>query len=219
MKNAPAVAAAKQIAANHIEAVSGVRDGTVSQMPDGSKGETARIVRNAEVLAADEKTVLVRQNPVTGEYEAVGGNLANSGAKGTGADVDNAAHNVAKFSQMKLDLKTTESTNTIVDSLRKTGQLPDYYVNKTQAAEQGWQPGKALSNSVPNGQIGGNVFHNTTNVLPSAPGRTWFEADIGINNIMSRSNQAGTRLLYSNDGLLYITTDHYKSVAPIGTWK
>jgi len=36
---------------------------------------------------------------------------------------------------------------------------------------------------------------------------------------MSRSNQADTRLLYSNDGLLYITTDHYISVIQIGTWK
>jgi len=31
--------------------------------------------------------------------------------------------------------------------------------------------------------------------------------------------QPGTRLLYSNDGLLYITIDHYKTVAPIGSWK
>ncbi|HFC6987279.1 TPA: ribonuclease, partial [Neisseria meningitidis] len=39
----------------------------------------------------------------------------------------------------------------------------------------------------------------------------WYEANIGLINTMSRSNQAGTRLLYSNYGLLYITTDHYIS--------
>ncbi|MBA4359580.1 MULTISPECIES: ribonuclease domain-containing protein [Pseudomonas] len=120
---------------------------------------------------------------------------------------------------MKLDLKTTEAANSIVDSLRTTGQLPSNYVTKAQAAQQGWQPGKALNNSVPSGQLGGDVFANSTNILPSSAGRTWFEADVGLTSTMSRSNQPGTRLLYSSDGLLYITTDHYKTVAPIGSWK
>ncbi|CAO3947823.1 hypothetical protein LJR001_003562 [Achromobacter mucicolens] len=56
-------------------------------------------------------------------------------------------------------------------------------------------------------------------MLPSAPGRTWFEADIGINNLSSRGSQRGARLMYSNDGLLYITTDHYKTVTPVGKWR
>ncbi|HFC5884800.1 TPA: hypothetical protein ACJJ3Q_000544 [Neisseria meningitidis] len=47
----------------------------------------------------------------------------------------------------------------------------------------------------------------------------WYEANIGLINTMSRSNQAGTRLLYSNDGLLYITTDHYISATRFGAWK
>ena len=80
-------------------------------------------------------------------------------------------------------------------------------------------PTYVLNNTNPGKQIGGDVFENTTNVLPSKSGRTWFEADVGLNNKMSRSNQAGTRLLYSNDGLLYITTDHYDSVTHIGKWK
>ncbi|QHF53740.1 guanine-specific ribonuclease N1 and T1 [Pseudomonas sp. S49] len=36
---------------------------------------------------------------------------------------------------------------------------------------------------------------------------------------MSRSNQPGTRLLYSDDGLLYIISDHYETVNSIGKWK
>ncbi|MBN3862004.1 type IV secretion protein Rhs [Pseudomonas frederiksbergensis] len=132
---------------------------------------------------------------------------------------DNAAHNAAKYAALKRDLKTTEAANGVVESLRTTGQLPNNYVTKSQAAQNGWKPGKALNNSVPGGQMGGDIFHNDTNVLPSAPGRTWYEADVGINNTMSRSNQPGTRLLYSDDGLLYITSDHYDTVSSIGTWK
>ncbi|HFC7470350.1 TPA: hypothetical protein ACFOZT_002131 [Neisseria meningitidis] len=56
-------------------------------------------------------------------------------------------------------------------------------------------------------------------MLPAKQGRIWYEANIGLINTMSRSNQTGTRLLYSNDGLLYITTDHYISAIQIGTWK
>jgi filamentous hemagglutinin len=92
-------------------------------------------------------------------------------------------------------------------------------VTKAAGAQQGWQPGKALNNSVPGGQMGGDVFNNSTKILPSAPSRTWYEADIGLSSKMSRSNQAGTRLLYSSDGLLYITTDHYKTATSIGNWK
>ncbi|WP_227547531.1 DUF637 domain-containing protein [Moraxella catarrhalis] len=44
-------------------------------------------------------------------------------------------------------------------------------------------------------------------------------ADVGLKNTISSSKQLGTRLLYSNDGLLYITTDHYQSVTFIGRWK
>ncbi|WP_244269260.1 ribonuclease domain-containing protein [Pantoea septica] len=79
--------------------------------------------------------------------------------------------------------------------------------------------GKALNNYVPGGQIGSDVFNNTTGILPSSVGRTWYEADTGINNVMSRAKQGGTRLLYSDGGLLYIKTDHYETVTSIGKWK
>jgi ribonuclease len=82
--------------------------------------------------------------------------------------------------------------------------------------ELGWRPGKALDNYVPGGQLGGDVFQNSTGILPSAPGRIWYEADVGLTGAMSRANQPGTRLLYSNDGKMYITTDHYNTVHPFG---
>lgn len=135
------------------------------------------------------------------------------------AVINNAAHNAASFSRLKMDLKTTQAANEVVESLRNTGKLPSQYVIKQVAEDNGWVAGKALNNYVPGGQIGGDVFENTTHILPSAQNRVWYEADVGLVNTMSRAKQDGTRLLYSNDGLLYITTDHYKTVAPIGTWK
>jgi filamentous hemagglutinin len=117
------------------------------------------------------------------------------------------------------DLLVTQAANEAVDSLRATGNLPSHYVTKAQAVAQGWQPGKAIGNSVAGGQIGGDVFSNSPTLLPTAPGRIWFEADVGLKNTMSRSNQVGSRLLYSSDGLLFVTTDHYQSATEIGRWK
>ncbi|MDO9005722.1 MAG: ribonuclease domain-containing protein [Aquabacterium sp.] len=126
------------------------------------------------------------------------------------------ARNVATFTRYKQVLSVSEQANPLVDSLRAIGRLPDNFVTKQEAIAAGWRPGTALNNYVPGGQLGGDVFHNTTNVLPSAPGRVWYEADIGLSGTMSRANQLGTRLLYSNDRQMYITTDHYKTVHPFG---
>ncbi|WP_226993612.1 ribonuclease domain-containing protein [Burkholderia plantarii] len=103
-----------------------------------------------------------------------------------------------------------------MDSLSITGRLPENFVTKQQAIDAGWRLGKALNNYVPGGQLGGDIFQNSTGILPSSPGRIWYEEDVGLSATMSRSNQPGTRLLYSNDGLRYITTDHYNSVYPFG---
>ncbi|CEE02199.1 hypothetical protein BT1A1_2379 [Caldibacillus thermoamylovorans] len=141
---------------------------------------------------------------------------AGGATKGTGKF---GADNIALHAKYKEILKATESANPLIDSLKQTGKLPSNYVNKDVAALNGWKPGKPLNNYVSGGQLGGDVFKNTTNVVPNAPGRVWYEADIGLNNTIARSKQPGSRLLYSNDGQMYITTDHYKTVHFIGTYK
>jgi RHS repeat-associated protein len=131
----------------------------------------------------------------------------------------NVASNAALHAKYLEVLRTTEAANPLVKSLRETGKLPANYLTKADAAKAGWRPGKAIENSVPGAQLGGDVFQNSPAVLPSAPGRVWYEADVGLIGSMSRAKQPGTRLLYSNDGQLFITTDHYTTVHPIGTWK
>ena len=167
-----------------------------------------------------------------GKMVTTGGNSAGKAntppsAATTQPVTSNGAANIATGAKLNLDLKTTQSANEVVESLRTTGRLPSHYITKAQAESNGYVRGKALNNTNPGKQIGGDVYDNKPfkdgtgrTVVPNANGRIWYEADIGINNTMSRSNQAGTRLLYSNDGLLYITTDHYQTPAHfIGKWK
>ena len=153
-------------------------------------------------------TEITSKTSISETWEGISNGMGKSGAD-----------NIALHAKFKEVLEVTASANPIVDSLKQTGQLPLNYANKEIASLSGWRPGKALNNYLPGGQLGGDVFKNTNNVLPNAPGRVWFEADIGINNTMSRSKQPGTRLLYSNDGQMYITTDHYKTVHFIGTYR
>ena len=127
------------------------------------------------------------------------------------------AHNVVNYAKLKEQYKVTELANDAVDSITQTGTLPSNYITKSQAKALGWSEGKALSNYAQGKTLGGDVFNNTSGILPNAKGRIWYEADVSIDYTMSRSNSKNPayRILYSNDGLIYGTYDYYDSVFQI----
>ncbi|NJL76053.1 MAG: ribonuclease [Saprospiraceae bacterium] len=87
-------------------------------------------------------------------------------------------------------------------------KLPSNYITKEQAKALGWKPNLGnLDNVAPSKSIGGDIFKNLEGLLPQAKGRIWYEADINY----SGGFRGGERLLYSNDGLVYKTLDHYKT--------
>lgn len=87
-------------------------------------------------------------------------------------------------------------------------ELPSYYIDKKQARKFGWQDWKGNLNSVlPGKMIGGNIYKNRDGKLPSAPGRVWYEADINY----SKGYRNRERILYSNDGLIFVMYDHYQT--------
>ncbi len=86
------------------------------------------------------------------------------------------------------------------------GNLPENYVTKDQAINSGWKSKNSnLDENLPGKIIGGNIYKNKANKLPNAPGRTWYEADINY----TEGYRNRQRLLYSNDGLMFVTYDHY----------
>lgn len=88
------------------------------------------------------------------------------------------------------------------------GYLLDYYVTQKQAQRAGWQSWKGnLDEVLPNAMIGGDVYKNNGGKLPNAPGRVWYEADINYNG----GYRNRERILYSNDGLIFATYDHYQT--------
>lgn len=87
------------------------------------------------------------------------------------------------------------------------GILPDFYISKDEAETEGWSRGKCPSDFVPGKTITGGVYKNRDGHLPSAPNRQWYEADI---NYVS-GNRNSQRILWSNDGLVFVTYDHYET--------
>lgn len=96
--------------------------------------------------------------------------------------------------------------------LKYYGILPDYYITYKDAKKAGFK--KELGNLhivAPGKMLARGVYQNKNGHLPSQPGRIWYEADvdyeIGYRNLK--------RIVYSNDGLIFVTYDHYHTFIEI----
>lgn len=88
------------------------------------------------------------------------------------------------------------------------GELPKNYITKSKARELGWDASKGnLFEVTDEMSIGGDRFFNREGLLPDKAGRKYFEADIDY----SGGARGAKRIVYSNDGLVYYTGDHYDS--------
>lgn len=93
------------------------------------------------------------------------------------------------------------------------GKLPDYYIADEDLRSLGWKNGKPPKRFAPGKMYFGGVYENDDGHLPSFPGRIWYEAD--INYYEGRRNQH--RIVFSNDGLIFVTYDHYQTFYEIYT--
>ena len=91
--------------------------------------------------------------------------------------------------------------------LLQYGHLPHNFITKKQAQALGW-PGGSLEPYAPGKCIGGDRFGNYEGKLPTAKGRTWTECDI---NTLGKRSRGAERIIFSNDGLIYYTGDHYET--------
>lgn len=95
----------------------------------------------------------------------------------------------------------------VVSYVREHQHLPGYYITKQQARAAGWDAREGnLCQVLPGKAIGGDRFGNREQKLPHKKGRVWREADIDYRC----GHRGAARLIYSNDGLLYVTRDHYR---------
>lgn len=58
---------------------------------------------------------------------------------------------------------------------------------------------------MPEKMLFGGIYENSDGHLPQKNGRQWFEADLDY----KRGKRNSKRILWSNDGLIFVTYDHY----------
>ncbi|MGN0157737.1 MAG: ribonuclease domain-containing protein [Brotaphodocola sp.] len=100
------------------------------------------------------------------------------------------------------------SCNDVAAYLHTYGHLPENYITKQEAEELGWNSKEGnLWDVAPGKSIGGSRFGNYEKLLPEKQGRKYFECDIDYEG----DYRGAKRIIYSNDGLIFYTEDHYKT--------
>ena len=85
------------------------------------------------------------------------------------------------------------------------GELPFNFMTKKHARALGWEGG-SLEPVAPGMCIGGDYFGNYEGLLPED--REYTECDI---DTLGKSSRGAKRIVFSDDGLIYYTEDHYES--------
>lgn len=107
-----------------------------------------------------------------------------------------------------LEDETYSSKDDVAEYLYLYGHLPDNYITKSEAKKLGWVSSKGnLWDVAPGMSIGGDTFGNREGLLPKEKGRKYYECDVDYEG----GYRSSERIIYSNDGLVYYTEDHYNS--------
>lgn len=92
--------------------------------------------------------------------------------------------------------------------IQKYQTLPSNFITKKAAKKLGWESKEGnLWEVAPGKSIGGDYFGNYEGILPEKKGRDYYECDIDSDG----SYRGAKRIIFSNDGLIYYTEDHYKT--------
>ena len=99
------------------------------------------------------------------------------------------------------------SKEDVTNYLIQCRQLPTNFITKKEAKKLGWSGG-SLEPYAPGKCIGGDYFGNYEQLLPVVSGRTYHECDI---DTLNAKNRGAKRIIYSDDGQIYYTDDHYET--------
>lgn len=104
------------------------------------------------------------------------------------------------------EISEITKAETVINYVKSNRKLPDFYLTKNEAKKAGWIPSKQnLCEVLPGKAIGGDNFGNREKLLPQ--NNQYFEADVNYNC----GNRTADRIVYTKNGDVYLSTDHYKS--------
>ena len=170
-------------------AQSGQPQQTIEQTDESEEGSKTDI---NESDAADTEQADAEDDPGQEEEPASQNNSSKSSGKNKGSIKKNGTY--TKKDDVALYLNTY-------------GKLPPNFITKKEARKLGWSGGY-LEPYAPGKCIGGDEFANYEGVLPEDFGRTYYECDI---DTLRAKKRGAKRIVYSDDGLIYYTDDHYET--------
>lgn len=114
----------------------------------------------------------------------------------------------AAVSEKVVEGETYSTPEEVAAYLHEFEELPPNYLMKREAAEKGWDSDQGnLWEATDRMSIGGDRFGNYEGLLPEENDRQYYEADVNYEG----GYRGPERLVYSNDGLIFYTDDHYES--------
>lgn len=119
----------------------------------------------------------------------------------------NCRCSIIPLETIKAGTATSNKTDGADWYLKYNNQLPEYYISKKELEILGWRVGKKPSKFAPNKMLHKGIYNNDDNHLPDSSNRIWYEADINY----TQGKRNGQRVLWSNDGLIFVTFDHYET--------
>ena len=180
---------------------------------------TGRIIALFMVICAMTLSLMTgcvkRKSPVrtTGTTESVTETTASVTTKASETTKE-TSEETASASAEKTEQKAQIDENGTYDSAKDVAlyihtynKLPPNYITKKEAKALGWNGG-SLEDYAPGKCIGGDRYGNYEGLLPEKKGRSYTECDIGT---LGKSSRGAKRIVFSNDGLIYYTKDHYKT--------
>ncbi len=140
-------------------------------------------------------TIVERADTNFTEQNSVQNNTSASG---------NSSEKIQNISENAIDELTKE--NIVIGYVKENHRLPDYYITKSEARREGWNPSQGnLCDVLPGRAIGGDKFSNREKTLPK--GEQYYEADVNYNC----GNRNADRIVFTKNGDVWLTHDHYRS--------
>ena len=149
-----------------------------------------------------------QQGSSTAQEEESGGDSDSSGKSESSTGSEKKSGKSKKSSKKKIKKNGTyDQKDDVAEYLIIYKKLPKNYITKKKAKKLGWQGG-SVEKVAPGKAIGGDYYGNYEKKLPKKKGRKYRECDI---DTLGKGKRGPKRLIYSNDGLIYYTGNHYKS--------
>ena len=159
-----------------------------------------------DIAVSEVVDAITEEDPAVEETEDVSGSSEESVPEEEAPPAEEEAPPVEEESAIDEDGAYTTKEDVAL-YIYTYGHLPDNFITKKEAESLGWSGG-GLDDYAYGCCIGGNRFGNYEGLLPEADGRTYTECDI---DTMHASKRGAKRIVFSNDGLIYYTDDHYES--------